>query len=77
MAVRVVRKDLDGRDLAEPALCIGSQAIVRQLGVLTVDEQIATLLVGDERVEGATRLRPVLKDRAIVGYIEVADLVSE
>jgi hypothetical protein len=73
MAIRVVRKDLNGQDQAAAAWCIESQTIVRELGVLTVDEQIATLIAGDERVVGASRLRPVFKAGVIVGYIEVAD----
>jgi hypothetical protein len=71
MSKWIVRKDLIGHFVDRPRYCADCAAIERVPGVLTYDEQVATLLSEGEHIEGEGAHVRVLKGSAVVGFIDV------
>lgn len=70
MATWILRKNVDDQRLGAPHSCAGPHDIQRIVGVLTVEEQIASLLAKDETVEpGTETTRKIFRDDYVVGYI--------
>jgi hypothetical protein len=72
MPTWILRKNVDDERLGEPHACAGPNDIQRVLGVLTIDEYIATMLEENELVEpdhGGSRR--ILNGSEVVGYIVV------
>jgi hypothetical protein len=75
MTVWVVRKSPSGETIGEPQLCARPGRIDREPGMLSLEEQIATLLGDDEKVaEGIAigRLRIQAGNR-LAGFIDVLE----
>jgi hypothetical protein len=68
----VYRKDLQGQIDSAPLQCFVEGAIVAEPGTRTVGQCIATLLREGEGCEGHGEVRPIRKDRQLVGYIHVS-----
>jgi hypothetical protein len=75
MTVRVVRKSLEGNMIGAPQLCAKPGRIMRVLGLLTIEEQIAILLVEGETAQdlGAFRRWQIVEGNRPTGFIEVLD----
>lgn len=75
MTVWVVRRSLDGETIGEPHLCAKPGRIVREPGMLTLEEQIATLLSVDETVDhdGSKGRLAILAGNRLAGFIDVLD----
>ena len=70
MPTWVLRKNVDDQRLGAPHSCAGPRDIQRVVGVLTVEEQVASLLAKDETVEpGTEATRKIFRGDDIVGYI--------
>ena len=75
MTACVVRTSLDGDTIGEPHLCAKPGRIVRGPGILTLEEEVATLLGVDETVDrdgGNGRLK-ILAGNRLAGFIDVLD----
>jgi len=72
MPTWILRKNVDDERLGDPHSCTGPRDIQRVLGVLTIDEQIASMLAEDERAEpGQNGSRKIFRGADVVGYIVV------
>jgi hypothetical protein len=70
MPTWILRKNVDDELLGRPHSCAGPHDIQRVIGVLTVEEQIASMLAKDEVVEpGDEASRKIYRDTKVVGYI--------
>jgi hypothetical protein len=75
MTVWVVRQSLEGDAIGAPRLCAKPGSVVRVLGLLTIEEQIAILLADGETardLDAFQRLKIVEGDRP-TGFIEILD----
>jgi hypothetical protein len=72
MPTWILRKNIDCERLGEPCKCANPHDIQREVGVLTIDERIATMLADDEQVEsGEAGSRKIVSGEQTVGYIVV------
>ncbi len=72
MPTWILRKNVDNERLGEPHACANPRDIQRFVGVLTIDEHIATMLGDDEQVEpNHEGSRKILSGSRVVGYIVV------
>ena len=72
MPTWILRKNVDDERLGSPRSCAGPHDIQRVIGVLTVEEQIASMLAGDETVEpcpDSEASRKIYRGMKVVGYI--------
>lgn len=68
----VTRRDVDGKSVSAPELCLESDQIVHGPGARTIEECIASLLEPQEIVEGRQGLRKIHFRGNVVGFIEVS-----
>jgi hypothetical protein len=75
MTVWVVRKSPDGSVIGAPRLCAKPGRVARVRGLLTIEEQIATLLAADETAQdlGAVRRWKIVAGSRHTGFIEILD----
>ena len=78
MTVWVVRKSLDGDTLGAPRLCAQPGSVARIPGLLTVEEQLATLLREGESVQdpGAPGRWTINEGNRPTGFVEILDDVE-
>src|SRR5688500_11299857 len=72
MPTWILRKNVDDERLGRPRSCSGPHEIQRVLGVLTVEEQIASMLARDETVDAepdSEASRKIYRGVDVVGYI--------
>lgn len=72
MPTWILRKNVDDELLGRPHSCAGPRDIQRVIGVLTVEEQVASMLAKDETVEprpGPEASRKIFRGMKVVGYI--------
>ena len=74
MSKWVTRRDVDGKSVSAPELCVESDQVARGPGVRTIDDRIASLLEPHEIVEGRQGLRRIHLRGNVVGFIEVSAL---
>jgi hypothetical protein len=72
MSKWVTRRDIDGRFVSDPELCLENNQSARESGVRTIDERIATLLEHHEIVEGHQGLRKIHARGSVVGFFEIS-----
>ena len=75
MTILVVRTSPDGETIGEPHLCAKPGCIAREPGILTLEEQIATLLSDGELVDegDSSGRRKILAGNQLAGFIEVLE----
>lgn len=72
MPTWILRKNVDNERLGHPHSCAGPKDTQRVIGLLTVDERIATMLADDEKAEpGREGSRKIFSGEQVVGYIVV------
>lgn len=72
MATWILRKTVDGERVGQPHRCAAPNDIVRAPGLLTVEEQIASMLAEGEYTEGLLNGQQEIYDhRGLVGYLVV------
>lgn len=72
MSKWITRRDLDGKIVGPPKLCLERNQAAQANGVRTIDEYIASLLEPHEIVEGHEALRKIHARGQIAGFIEVS-----
>ena len=68
----VTRRDVDGKMVSQPELCLEGSLGSQAQTLKTVDEWIATLLEPHEIVEGRQALRKIHARGQIAGFIEIS-----
>ena len=68
----VTRRDVDGKIVSQPELCLDKGQAVQASTRKTVDECIASLLEPHEIVEGRQALRKIFVRGDIAGFIEIS-----
>jgi len=74
-ARRIVRLDLEGREVRKPLRCIFPGAIAAEPGIRTIEQCIAMLLIDGESAEGDSDRRVVTQAGKVVGYIDLSEVV--
>jgi hypothetical protein len=70
---RVVRKDLQGREVGESLRCYVHAAIAAEPGLLTVEQCVMVLLAEGESAQGDGDVRPIEHHGRMVGCIQILD----
>jgi hypothetical protein len=72
MAKWVTRRDIDGKIVSQPELCLEESQASRKQTRKTIDEWIGSLLGPHESVEGHQALRKIYARGEIAGFIEIS-----
>lgn len=73
MAKWVIRRSLSGLDESLAELCLDHTPLIKNTGLRTVDDCIASMLKVDEQVQGRTDRREIRRGATVVGYIHISD----
>lgn len=60
-----------GKAIGNPQPCVAADSIVREPGLLTIEEHLASLLKEGETVDDSVTMRTIRRDGQVLGYIEV------
>jgi hypothetical protein len=60
-----------GNQVGAPRFCPAADPIMREPGVLSIDELIALMLAEDESADGTGARRTVRRGATVIGYMEV------
>lgn len=73
MSKWIVRRDTSGNPVGMPRFCLSERPIVREPGVLTIEEHLALMLDKGETTEGSETQRTVKRGESVIGFIEIVD----
>jgi len=68
----VVRRDAEGKAVAEPLRCFVENAILAEPGLRRVEECVAALVHDGEECTPKSDKRPITKGGLYVGFIEIS-----